>query len=195
MSGRMRTPVLVFSAIGLAAFALVAVAMALQPSWTTAVLQKVTPLGFAALLCALMAWWDPNGERDMPAPLINRFYRDAMPALAVYLAFSMFRRELFALTDVTWMRACIALVPGICIAMMLRGMLRFVRDSDELQRRIELEAIAIAAMLVSIVYTSTGFLQLAGLLQVPPRTALEGMFPLLSVLYVCIRMLIARRYR
>ncbi len=68
------------------------------------------------------------------------------------------------------------------------------RDSDEMQRRIELEAIAIAAGLVSGAYMTAGFLQAAELIDVPASAAMLWVFPLLCVIYGITKSIHARRF-
>lgn len=192
----LRPQVLVFGTLVLLAFAVSIAAWHFRPDELPAtVAMKAFTCGVAAMVCALISWWEPFDEGLMQRHLVRRYYRDAMPPLGVFVLFALLRRPLLAGIDDTALRVAIALVPGLCIALVLRATLRFVRDSDELQRRIELESIAIAAMLTSVLYTSTGFLQRAGLLQIEATKALEAMFPLLCLLYVGMRLLIARRYR
>src|SRR3546814_8882733 len=75
------------------------------------------------------------------------------------------------------LRAVIALLPVVPIALALRAIIRYVRDADELQRRIELEAVSIATALVSLLYMAGGFLQLAKVVDVPSGVAMIWVFP------------------
>ena len=76
----------------------------------------------------------------------------------------------------------------------LRAFVRYVRDCDEMQRRIELESGAIAGLLVSAVYLAAGFLQTAELISVPAKVAMIWVFPLLCVMYGITKVFVSRHY-
>ena len=65
----------------------------------------------------------------------------------------------------------------------MRAIMRYIRDTDELQRRIELEALSIATALVSLGYLTAGFLQKARVIDVPSSVAMIWVFPLVCVVY------------
>src|SRR3546814_13085092 len=81
------------------------------------------------------------------------------------------------------------------IALALRAIIRYVRDADELQRRIELEAVSIATALVSLLYMAGGFLQLAKVVDVPSGVAMIWVFPLVCLLYGLVKIVVARRFQ
>lgn len=93
------------------------------------------------------------------------------------------------------LRALVALLPVAPVALMLRTMVQFIREVDELQQRIELEAICIAAGLVSLLYMTGGFLQAAGVIDVPVSAAMFWVFPLVCVTYGIAKSVVARRFR
>ena len=84
-------------------------------------------------------------------------------------------------------------LPPIGFAM--RAIVRYIRDTDELQRQIELEAVSIATALVSMLYLAGGFLQAAKVIDVPASAAMIWVFPLVCMVYGFAKMLVARRYR
>jgi hypothetical protein len=88
----------------------------------------------------------------------------------------------------------VALLPALLVLWVMRAFVRYVRDSDELQRRIELESGAVAALLVSAGYLGAGFLQTAELIAVPAKVAMLWVFPLLCLFYGIVRTINGRRY-
>jgi len=77
----------------------------------------------------------------------------------------------------------------------MRAFVRFVRDSDEMQRRIELESGAVGALLVSAGFLAAGFLQSAKLIDVPSSVAMLWVFPMLCFTYGIAKVFISRRYQ
>lgn len=100
------------------------------------------------------------------------------------------------LTDApTLARAGVSLLPMVAIVFAIIEVLRLVRASDELQRRIDLEALAIAALAVGLGCLSLGLLVAADVLVLEGKTILIWIFPALSVIYVLARILSQSRYR
>ncbi len=146
------------------------------------------------VLLALMLWWSPGSMRDSAPPaLARRYYRQLGPSLLVYVAVMLCWRRLLTSVDAGWARVLIALLPALLVALVIRAVARFVRDSDEMQRRIELESIAIAAGLVSGGYMTAGFLQAAGTIALPASAAMLWVFPMLCTTYGIAKGVTARR--
>ena len=127
----------------------------------------------------------------------NRIRRCALATLA-YLATTALSVWLLkgAMADEsTSLRAVVSLLPVIPIAFAIREVLRLVRASDELQRRIDLEALAIAALVVGLFCLSLGFLVSAQVFEIKGSTVLIWMFPALSVTFVLARIRAQRHYR
>lgn len=95
----------------------------------------------------------------------------------------------------TFVRAGTSLLPMIAMAFVIREVLYLVRTSDELQRRIDLEALAVAALSVGLGCLSLSLLVAANVLALEARTVLIWIFPALSVIYVLARILAQARYR
>ena len=93
------------------------------------------------------------------------------------------------------LRALVALAPLPPIAAALRAIVRYIRDADEMQQRIELEAVCVATALVSLLYMAGGFLQAAKVIDVPAAAAMIWMFPLVCFTYGLAKVVVARRYR
>ena len=93
------------------------------------------------------------------------------------------------------LRALVALLPVLPLLLLLRIALRYLRETDELQRRIEIEAIGIAALLVSLVYFGGGLLQQAKVISLNAGVVMIWVFPLIMVFYAIAKFFAVRRYR
>lgn len=146
---------------------------------------------FAALLKSCVADTCDNGT---PA-LRRRYLREFVPATIGYLVSVFASVWLLRLVETPVPRALVALLPVPSIAMAMRAIVRRIRDSDELQRQIELEAVSLATACVSLCYLAAGFLQTAHVIDVPAGDALIWMFPLVCLSYGLIKLAVMRRYR
>lgn len=143
---------------------------------------------------ALLLWWSPEACDAVRPGLARRYYRElAAPMLAYVVVMLVWKRLLELVGDGT-LRVLVALLPAAIVLWMMRVVVRYVRASDEMQRRIELESISIAAMLVSSAYMAAGFLQTAKLIDVPAKVAMLWVFPMLCMAYGVVKVVIARRY-
>jgi len=150
--------------------------------------------GAAGVFAALLLWWSPEACDAVRPGLARRYYRElAGPVVAYVVVMLVWKRLLDVVGDGT-LRVLVALLPAAIVLWMMRVVVRYVRQSDEMQRRIELESIAIAAMLVSSAYMAAGFLQTARLIDVPAKVAMLWVFPSLCMTYGVVKVAIARRY-
>ncbi|MEB1529488.1 hypothetical protein [Xanthomonas sp. WHRI 7945] len=153
-------------------------------------------LCIGGIFLALMLWWSSGSMRDSAVPaLARRYYREMGLPMLMYIAVMLCWKRLLDSVDADWARVLIALLPAVLVALVIRAVARFVRDSDEMQRRIELESIAIAAALVSGGYMTAGFLQAAGMIALPASAAMLWVFPLLCATYGIAKGVNARRYQ
>lgn len=161
------------------------------------------PLGVSAVLLAtavmllvlglLYRRVDPC---DVAPPALRRRYtRELSLGMGVYVAALFLSVWLLQRVDDAWLRAVIALLPVPPIALALRAMIRYIRDADELQRRIELEAVSIATAFVSLLYMSGGFLQSARVVDLPASATMIWLFPLVCFSYGVAKAFVARRYQ
>ena len=130
-----------------------------------------------------------------PPALQRRYTREVLAGMAVYALLLFASLLLLRHVEVRALRALIALLPVVPVAFVLRSMVQFIRGVDELQQRIELEAICIAAALVSFAYMTGGFLQTARVIDVPAGVAMLWVFPLVCGTYGIAKSVVARRYR
>ena len=151
-------------------------------------------MGGGGVFGAALLWWSPDMSDAVPKSALRRYQLDMGMAMTGYVAVMMVWKPLLRATDATWLRVAIALLPAVLMMWVLRAFVRFVRDSDELHRRIELESGSIAALLVSAGYMAAGFLQSAELIAVPSSLAMLLVFPAICLTYAITKVVVARRY-
>ena len=138
----------------------------------------------------------PLRDCDSATPALRRRYRrEFLPAMLGYVLLVFASVWLLRRIDEPWLRAVVALLPVPPIALALRAMMRRIRDADELQRRIELEAIGIATACVSLAYLAGGFLQGAKVIDLAAADAMIWMFPLVCFTYGVSKLIVAHRFR
>lgn len=163
--------------------------------WSGYLLGLLVGTGTGLLIAAVLAWFAPASLGDSATPALKRqYYRDFVPPMAAYVLVMLGWKRLLDLVALPWLRVLVALLPALLVVLVIRAMARYVRDADELQRRIELESVAIAAALVAGGYMTAGFLQSAGLIVVPAAVAMLWVFPLQCMSYGISKIVIARRY-
>ena len=190
----MRRRALVAFALGLVLFATGVLAVQLDWPLDDTVAGVMAGAGASGLFVALLMWWSPEAcDVGRPA-LRNRYLREFLPAMLGYVVALSLSLWLLKSIEGGLLRAVVALLPVPPIALALRAMIRYIRDSDELQRRIELEAVSFATAGVSLVYMGGGFLQLAKVIDVPSGVAMIWVFPLVCLLYGIAKAVVARRY-
>ena len=154
--------------------------------------------GIAAscLFGALLRWRMPDACDTGTPALRSRYLREVLPAMAGYvvtlfLSVWLLKRGI----DEPGLRALVALLPVPAIGMALRAIIRYIRDVDELQQRIELESVSFAAAFISLLYIAGGFLQLAKVIDIPSGVAMIWVFPLVCLSYGFAKMVVARRFQ
>ena len=148
------------------------------------------------LLMALAYWGRRDDAGDCANPRLRRRYvRELMLPMASYIVVLFASIWLLRRVDAMPLRLALALAPVVPIGFAVRAMVRYVRDTDEMQQRIELEAISIATAFVSLLYMTGGFLQSARLIQIPGEVAMIWVFPLVSFGYGIAKAVVSRRYR
>lgn len=153
-------------------------------------------LCIGALLLAIMAAVsrDPMCTGGARPEVARRYLRELTVTMAAYVLVLMASVWLLKRIDPPLLRFAVALLPLLPIGVAVRAMVRYTHALDELQRRIELESLALSTLFVSMLYMTGGLLHSADLLQVPAADAMLLVFPLISVAYGIVRGLIARRY-
>ena len=162
------------------------------PGW---LVHGLTVLALALAFAALLRWQLPAACDSAPTGLRRRYTRELMLAMGGYVLVLFASITLLRHIEAPALRALVALAPVPPIALALRAMVRYIRDVDEMQQRIELEAVSIATAFVSLVYMSAGFLQAAKVIAIPAAAALIWLFPLVCFTYGLAKAVVVRRYR
>lgn len=92
-------------------------------------------------------------------------------------------------------RVLVAVLPVIPAFLLIRTMVRATLAGDELQQRIDLEAIAFASLVVGMASLTLALLTVADAILLTGQTVLVWILPALTVLYILARLRIAARYR
>ena len=138
--------------------------------------------------------WAESCDGSVPA-LRRRYLREFLPAMAGYVVTLGASLWLLRIVEEPVLRAMLALLPVPPVALAVRAIIRHIRDSDELQRRIELEAVSVATALVSMLYFAGGLLQMAKVIDIPSGQAMFWVFPLVCMTYGLAKAFVAGRYR
>ena len=196
----MRRFIGLFVGIGLASLALAAAGHWLL-HWGRDGVQTWLGIGAGYLLCALLLrmtprWWREYCDEQYAQPAGRRYVRALLPIMAAYSlalfgSIWLIKRGIASVP----LRAIVAIVPALAIALLMHAGLRYLREIDELQRRIETEAIAAAALLVSLVYFAGGLLQKAKVIDVDAGAAMIWVFPMLMLAYAIAKFIAVRRYK
>ncbi len=126
----------------------------------------------------------------------KRYLREFIPAMSAYVLLVLLYGVLIRRTEAMPWRVVLAVLPLLPIVMVIRAIVRVIRDQDELERRIDLEAIAIAAMSTGFGYFSFGFLLNADIgLKFAAADVAIWVMPCLFGSFGVAKLLVARRYR
>lgn len=126
----------------------------------------------------------------------KRYMREFLPAMSGYVLLILLYGTLVPRTESTLWRAVLAVLPLLPILLVIRAIVRVIRDQDELERRIDLEAIAISAMTTGFGFFSFGLLLSAGIgWKVSADAVAIWVMPCLFATFGIAKMLVIRRYR
>lgn len=182
--------------LAVSALCLVLAWAAMEPRWDlgSRIVGFFTGIAVGGAFSAILLWFSPDMSDAVPKSLLRRYYRDMGWAMGTYVAVMLVWKRLLDLVGETWLRVLVALLPALLVVWVMRAFVRYVRDSDEMQRRIELESGSVAALLVSAGYMAAGFLQTADLISIPAKVAMLWVFPMLCFTYGIAKVFISRRY-
>ena len=184
-----RFPLFLGLALGLIGIAIgVRLGLPRLPSWVPLL---VLLIGMGLIAAAAL---DAERRCTASGPVQRRYTRELLIGMGAYAGLLIVSLLLLRQVEAPPLRAVVALLPILPIALVLRAMVRFIREVDELQQRIELEAVCIAAALVSFGYMTAGFLQAARVIDVPASAAMLWVFPLVCGTYGLAKAVVARRY-
>ena len=184
--------------VALGAFQLMAV-MALR-AWMPGLLSDfasglLSGVSVALVLTGMLARHLPEATHSATPALRRRYLREFLPPMAGYVV---------AILGSVWLlkqhvedpslRALVALSPVPFVALAMRAIVRHIRDTDEMQRRIEVESVSFATALVSLAYFAAGLLQAAKVIDIPSSAAMIWVFPLICLTYGIAKVFISRRF-
>lgn len=126
-------------------------------------------------------------------PAARRYRRDIAVAFVIYVALVIGAAlAIRNLAPPQWLVIVLALAPVAPMLMMLRAYLVFVRAVDEFQRRLQSEAVAIAAAITLFASFAYGFLEEWADF---PHVPLIWVFPVFSFVFGMAHVLIWMRYK
>lgn len=190
----------IFCGIGIAAL-LLALAGHFVLRWGHEGVGVWTGIGIGYLLAGVLMrlmprWWREHCDEEYARPAGKRYVRAMWPILFAYSLILFFAGWMIKRgIEFMPLRALVAVLPVVPLVFLLRIGLRYLRETDELQRRIEIEAIGIAALLVSILYFAGGLLQQAKVLSLNAGAVMIWVFPLIMLFYGIAKFFAVRRYR
>lgn len=196
----MRRFMWLFAVIGLAALALAATGR-WWLQWPSDTVGMWVGIGAGYLLGALAfllmpRWWHQHCDDMYAQPAGRRYIRALWPIMIGYsLVLSASLWLLRRGVESVPLRALVALLPVVPLVLLMRAAVRYLREIDELQRRIETEAIGVACLLVSLVYFGAGLLQKARVISIAADAAMIWVFPLTMLFYGVAKFFAVRRYR
>lgn len=195
----MRRWMWLFVWIALAAFALAAAGRFLL-AWPQGMVRLWVGIGAgylfgAALFLLVPRWWRTHCDEMYAQPAGKRYLRALWPimigySLTLFLSIFLIKRGIESVP----LRAVVAVLPVLSLVFLVRAALRYLREIDELQRRIETESIGIASLLVALLYFAGGLLQKAKVIDIESAAAMIWVFPLLCASYGIAKMVLTRRY-
>ena len=194
-AGRFAALILLVGGVLVIAGVAAAVVTGLDLPTSSTTLGVVVGLAGIGLMVGAMLWFSPGTYQNSATPaLTRRYYREFAPPMTAYFIVMMVWKPLLRGIDQASLRVIVALLPGLLVLLALRATARYVRDSDEMQRRIELESVGIAAGTMSTGYMIAGFLQSAKMIAVDATSAMLLVFPALCLCYGVAKIFVARRY-
>jgi hypothetical protein len=126
----------------------------------------------------------------------KRYMRELFSGMAAYVGLIIVYSVLVPGTESTSLRTLLAVLPMLPLLFVIRALVRVVRDQDELERRIDLEAIAISALITGFGFFSYGLLLSAGVgWKIPSDGLAMCVMPCLFFTFGIAKFMVIWRYR
>src|SRR5690606_34891721 len=119
------------------------------------------------------------------------YIRNALLAAGLHILLTLVSITILKQTPATALRYLIAILPMLPLIFAFRSFLHQLANMDELQQRIQLQAIGFAAGAVGMITLTYAFLENAGL----PQLSMIWVFPLMCLLWSGASWALARRYQ
>jgi hypothetical protein len=138
----------------------------------------------------------PVRDDDRMTPPIRRYLRWLVVSMSMYA--SLLVTSLFALRAVPdealALRAALGLLPALPLLLLVWAFARYIREADEMQRQIELQAVSLAAMATGIGFMMAGFLGSAGVFALKGNLVAILVLPALCGSYGVAKAVVQRGY-
>jgi nitric oxide reductase large subunit len=138
----------------------------------------------------------PVRDDDRLTPPIRRYLRWLVVSMSMYA--SLLVTSLFALravpAEALVLRAAFGLLPVLPLLILIWAFARYIREADEMQRQIELQAVALAAMATGIGFMVAGFLANAGVFALKGELVAILVLPALFGSYGVAKAVVMRSY-
>ena len=89
------------------------------------------------------------------------------------------------------LRFVIVLLPMIPVIFTVRAIVRYLSDTDEMERELQLKSLAISLAGTAFITFTYGFLEVVGL----PKISMFSVWPLIAALWVVARFILNRQYQ
>lgn len=142
--------------------------------------QGAMTLACVACVCGVGVMLMAIGVTDEPPTSAEQTYkRSVAPAMVLYVLIMLGLAFAGDTAWPEWARALSAMLPVLPIAWVIYAIWRYVRDSDELERRIQLEAIFATCGIVAVLTFAGGMLEVMDVVTVE-----GGLFYVLPVMFL-----------
>lgn len=182
----------------LAAAGAVLLLATLLPGFRDAVPAALAPwlmgIGAAGLAVGLLLLWSPGLMDTYPRARTLRIALDFGPPVLLYMLAIDRWPGLLDSVPAGGLRIAAACLPALLVLWACWAFVRYMRLLDELQQRVELVSLALAAALTCSLAAAAGGLHWAGAMQITGKAGL-WVFPLLMLAYSLIRAALTRRYQ
>jgi uncharacterized membrane protein YidH (DUF202 family) len=135
-------------------------------------------------------------DDDRLIPPIRRYLRWLLVSMSMYA--SLLVTSLFALraipAEALGLRAGVGLLPVLPLLLLVWAFARYIREADEMQRQIELQSVALAAMVTGLGFMVAGFLASAGVFVLKGDLVAILVLPTLFGSYGLAKAVVARSY-
>ena len=135
-------------------------------------------------------------DDDRLTPPIRRYLRWLLVSMSMYA--SLLVTSLFALraipAEALALRAGVGLLPVLPLLLLVWAFARYIREADEMQRQIELQSVALAAMVTGLSFMVAGFLASAGVFVLKGDLVAILVLPTLFGSYGVAKAVVARSY-